>query len=143
MEIKMGEKLIRTIHLGSTKFYQGVIDILEPVQCSWDCRWATGWKIQGWNSSRNNRLVSKMSRPGVVPSQPSMQWVPGVRPAGIKQLWREVDYYHLLLNLRMSGAIPHLPLYAFMCVQGQLFMEVFKTIFVSYKYLELSTSFYA
>ena len=31
MEIKIEAKLIRRIHLGSTKFYQGVIEILEPV----------------------------------------------------------------------------------------------------------------
>jgi hypothetical protein len=60
-----------------------------------------------------------MSRPALGPFQPPIQWVPGFLP-GSK--WPDHDlttHLHLVPGLKMSGAMPLLPLYASMAWTGE------------------------
>jgi hypothetical protein len=58
----------------------------------------------GW--SRSKRWISRLS---VVPTQPSVHWLLG---------FKLTTYLHLVPRLRLSGAIPLLPLYVFMAWTG-------------------------
>jgi hypothetical protein len=60
-------------------------------------------------------LLFKTFWPALGPTQPPTQLVPGFFPRGAK-LTTHLD---LVLRLRMSGAVPHLPLYAFMAWTGK------------------------
>jgi hypothetical protein len=60
---------------------------------------------------------SQHSRPVLGPTQPPIQWVMGVKRPG-----RKVDQHlHITPRLRMSGATPPLPLYAFTVWSGATF----------------------
>jgi hypothetical protein len=65
------------------------------------------------------------------PTQPSIQWVPGVLSLGIKRPGRESDHSPPSSGgQRICGAIPPLPQYAFMewCLvkaQGQLYLYLY------------------
>jgi hypothetical protein len=53
----------------------------------------------------NFLVFSITSRPALEPTQPHVQWVPGV-----KQLWREVDHSHpFSAVVSIGGIIPPLP----------------------------------
>jgi hypothetical protein len=49
-------------------------------------RWATGWIIRGFESREGMGLFlfATESRPVLVPTQPSIQWVPRALPLGVK-----------------------------------------------------------
>jgi hypothetical protein len=76
---------------------------------------ASGWTIQGSNPGRDKAfLLSKTSRPALGTIQP-IQWAQGV--LSWKWSGRGVKlavHLHLVPRLRISGAIPTVPLYALM-----------------------------
>jgi len=51
----------------------------------------------------------KGSRPGLGPTQRSVQWVQKAVSLGVERPGRESDHHHLLPSLIMRGAIPLLP----------------------------------
>jgi hypothetical protein len=76
-------------------------------------------------------LVSTMSRMALGPTQPPIQWVPGVLSLGVKQLGCEADHSPpSSAKVRMCGAIPPLPQYAFVAwcsvkAQGLLYLYLY------------------
>jgi hypothetical protein len=62
-------------------------------------------------------LFSKTSRPALGTTQPPSKRAPRYFP-GINWPGHEVGHLHLVLTLRLSGAIPLLPLHAFMTWTG-------------------------
>ena len=73
-------------------------------------------------------LLSKMPRPVVGPTQPPFHCVPGFTP-GLKRPEHDVYYHHLAPKLRMSGAIPLLPLYALMVSTERTLFFFFSLLF--------------
>jgi hypothetical protein len=53
-------------------------------------------------------LFTTASRPALRPTQPSVQWVPGVVTPEVKTPRREADHSHIVLRLRMRGSISQL-----------------------------------
>jgi len=58
-------------------------------------------------------MFSTPKRPTLGFTQPPVQWVPGLF-SGVKRAGIDVDHFRPVQRLRMSGAIPILPLYVFM-----------------------------
>jgi hypothetical protein len=55
-------------------------------------------------------LFTTASRPGLGPTQPPMQWVPGALPLGVKWPGREADHSPTsVVEVKMGGFIPTLP----------------------------------
>jgi hypothetical protein len=63
-------------------------------------------------------LLSQTSRPALGPTQPAIYWVLGAPSLGVKRPEREANNFHLAPMLRMSAAIPPLPLYVFVAYTG-------------------------
>jgi hypothetical protein len=60
-------------------------------------------------------LFATVSRMGMGPTQPPIQWVPGLLSLGVKQLKHEADHSpHLVLRSGMHGPIFPFPQYIFM-----------------------------
>jgi hypothetical protein len=81
--------------------------------------WDTGWMIRvlGFDSQQGLGifLVTTASRTALGPTQPPIQWVPGVLSLGVKQPGMKLTtHLHQCWGQRMSGAIPPLLQYAFM-----------------------------
>jgi len=75
-----------------------------------------------------------MSSLALGPNQPPIHWVPGSFP-GNKEVGalKLTTHLHLVPSLRMSGAIPPLPLYALMVQTGKnLPSEYLEHTYISY-----------
>jgi hypothetical protein len=93
-----------------------------------------GWTIGvlGFDSRRGLGifLFTTASRRALEPTQPPVQWVPGSLSLGIKRPNREADHSPLSsAEVKMRGAIPPLPQYAFNArcfvkAQGQIYLLV-------------------
>ena len=59
---------------------------------------------------------SKSSRQSLRTTQLHIQWAPAGKADGA---WKLVTHFHLVLNLRMSGAVPLFSYYAFMLGAGR------------------------
>jgi hypothetical protein len=59
-------------------------------------------------------LFDTASRPALGPTQPPIRSVPGVLTPEVKRPGRETDHRHLVLRLRIRGALPPLSQYVFM-----------------------------
>jgi len=71
-----------------------------------------------WRQKETFHLFQK-SRPTLGPTQSPTQWVPGSFPQGWRgQVVTLTTHLHLILGLKMSGAILLLPHYAFMVWKG-------------------------
>jgi hypothetical protein len=51
-------------------------------------------------------LFSTVSRPALGPTQPPIQWVPGVLSPGVRRPGRETNHFHLVPRLKLHGTIP-------------------------------------
>jgi len=86
-----------------------------------------GWTVQGSNPGRGQRLFSSPNHPDWLWGPPSLLFsgnkcsFPGVKLPGC-----ESTDLHPLLSLRMSGAIPLLPLYVFLACTGENFTFTFQ-----------------
>jgi len=76
----------------------------------------TGWKVPASNPGRGGDFP-RLSRLALGPTQPSVQWVPGLFP-GVQRKGRGVDHQpplpYLAPSLKKRTFIPLLPLWAFM-----------------------------
>jgi hypothetical protein len=74
------------------------------------------------------------SRPALGPTQPLIQWVPGVLSLGVKQPGHEADHSPpSSAEVKMFGAIPSFPQYTFMAwcsvkAQGQLYFYLYLSL---------------
>ena len=80
----------------------------------------TGYGLNGPGiESRWGRIFPHLSRPALRPTQPPVQWVPGLSRGGVKRPGRDADPSPLLVPWSwISRAIPLLPLWAVRPVQS-------------------------
>jgi hypothetical protein len=113
-------ELSSRLPLSQYKTYTGVISTIKNVHVSLS---SYGLEDLHFESRLGQRFFYPPTRPGRLwgPTQPLIPKVPGFIP-GVKGFWREVgNYLHLLPRLRISGAIPPLPLNSSCFRQGNLF----------------------
>jgi hypothetical protein len=56
-----------------------------------------------------SRIFSTSSRPAVGPTQPPIEWVPGLFPRGVRRPGRESDHSPTSAKVKNGGAIHPLP----------------------------------
>jgi hypothetical protein len=89
--------------------------------------------VLGFDSWRGlgNFLFATASRPALGPTQPPIQWVPGILSLRVKRPGREAHYSHLVPKSKNEWSYTSTPQYAFMVwcsvkAQGQLYLYLSK-----------------
>jgi hypothetical protein len=92
-----------------------------PKQRSLPTNYTTGWMIRGLNPGRKKLLFSETSRTSLGSTQPPIQLVSG--HISLERSQREARHpSHLVLRLRMCGALLQFPHMTLGHAQGQLYL---------------------
>jgi hypothetical protein len=78
---------------------------------------AMGW-ISNLRKSKRLCLLQNRPRLAMGPTQPRIPWVQEFDPGWVNRPGSEVDHFHLVPKLKMSGVLLLLPLHAFMLCTG-------------------------
>jgi len=82
------------------------------------------WMVRSSNPGRGKSVFSETSIPAVWPTQPPIQWVPGLFPGYIGHVVKLTTHPHLVSRLKMSRTISLLLLYAFMAWTGKTCLQI-------------------